>query len=99
MTLSLAAVSSIWVGDSERASADSEVRPGPRPQTLCPYQVKTPQAGPGSEDYLHPPCRFGSHVWGSDAAGSVGHNSQLCAGQFIVHRALLALNVWTFSLA
>ena len=29
---------------------------GPRPQTLCPRQVKTTQAGPGSEDYLHPPC-------------------------------------------
>jgi hypothetical protein len=34
----------------ERASADSEVRPGPRPQTLCPHQIKTTQAGPGSED-------------------------------------------------
>src|SRR6266536_3617575 len=44
-------------GQPARASADSEVRPGPRPQTLRPHQVKTPQAGPRSEDYLHPPCR------------------------------------------
>ena len=29
-----------------RASADSEVRPGPRPPTLCPYYRKTTQAGP-----------------------------------------------------
>src|SRR5215469_14330537 len=28
------------------ASADSEVRPGPRPQTLRPYQAKTSEAGP-----------------------------------------------------
>ena len=42
------------------ATADSEVRPGPRPQTLRPHQVKTPQAGPRSEDYLHPPCRLGA---------------------------------------
>jgi hypothetical protein len=45
-------------GQPDRASADSQVRPGPRPQTLCPHQVKTTQAGPGSEGYLHPPCRF-----------------------------------------
>jgi hypothetical protein len=45
-------------GQPERASADPEVRPGPRPQTLRPHHVKTPQAGPRSEDYLHPPCRI-----------------------------------------
>src|SRR5213082_1057772 len=49
-------------GQPERASADSEVRPGPRPQTLRPHQVKTPQAGPRSEDYPHPPCRIGSQL-------------------------------------
>ena len=31
------------------ASADSEVRPGPRPQTLRPYQAKTPEAGPEAQ--------------------------------------------------
>src|SRR5690348_12936370 len=31
------------------ASADSEVRPGPRPQTLRPYQAKTSEAGPEAQ--------------------------------------------------
>src|SRR5437763_1710587 len=31
------------------ASADSEVRPGPRPQTLRPYQAKTTEAGPEAQ--------------------------------------------------
>src|SRR5215467_4075401 len=39
------------------ASADSEVRPGPRPPTLRPNQPKTTEAGP--EHYPHPPCRIG----------------------------------------
>src|ERR1039458_8590298 len=47
------------------ASADSEVRPGPRPPTLRPHQPKTTQAGPeaekqGQEHYPHPPCRLGT---------------------------------------
>src|SRR5271169_884624 len=33
-------------GQPGRASADSEVRPGPRPPTLRPYSVKTGEAGP-----------------------------------------------------
>src|SRR5271169_7213769 len=33
-------------GQPERASADSEVRPGPRPPTLRPYSVKIGEAGP-----------------------------------------------------
>src|SRR6266481_5370845 len=33
-------------GQPERASADSEVRPGPRPPTLRPHHRKTVQAGP-----------------------------------------------------
>jgi hypothetical protein len=46
------------------ASADSEVRPGPRPPTLRPHQPKTTQAGPeaekqGQKHYPHPPCRIG----------------------------------------
>ena len=32
--------------DSRTASAESEVRPGPRPPTLRPYPVKTGEAGP-----------------------------------------------------
>jgi hypothetical protein len=35
-------------GQPERASADSEVRPGPRPPTLRPHHRKTAQAGPGA---------------------------------------------------
>src|SRR6266852_4931539 len=31
------------------ASADSEVRPGPRPPTLRPYHTKTAEAGPEPE--------------------------------------------------
>ena len=33
-------------GQPERASADSEVRPGPRPPTLRPHHRTTTQAGP-----------------------------------------------------
>src|SRR5262245_30085244 len=33
-------------GQPERASADSEVRPGPRPPTLRPHHRKTTEAGP-----------------------------------------------------
>src|SRR5207248_11191675 len=45
------------------ASADSEVRPGPRPLTLRPHQAKTTQARPeaekqGRKHYPHPPCRL-----------------------------------------
>jgi hypothetical protein len=65
-------------GQPERASADSEVRPGPRPQTLRPHQVKTPQAGPRSEDYLHPPCRIGAHITSDSLVGTDGHNC--CSG-------------------
>src|SRR6266851_5240348 len=51
------------------ASAESEVRPGPRLPTLCPYPVKTGEAGPevqstsslpGRKHYPHPPCRIGA---------------------------------------
>src|SRR6266699_3363067 len=44
------------------ASADSEVRPGPRPPTLRPHQSKPTEAAPeaekqGQKHYPHPPCR------------------------------------------
>jgi hypothetical protein len=44
------------------ASAESEVRPGPRPLTLRPHQAKTREARPeadkqGQKHYPHPPCR------------------------------------------
>src|SRR5690242_11418917 len=39
------------------ASADSEVRPGPRPQTLRPYQAKTTEAGPEAQSTSSLPNR------------------------------------------
>src|SRR5258707_6481531 len=38
------------------ASADSEVRPEPRPLTIPPRQLIAREAGPKA--YPHPPCRF-----------------------------------------
>src|SRR5947207_2014226 len=66
-------------GQPARASADSEVRPGPRPQTLRPHQVKTPQAGPRSEDYPHPPCRFGRGWHHAFRAAGRTHGVGFCA--------------------
>ena len=40
------------------ASADSEVRPGPRLPTLRPHHRKTTEAGPGRKHYPHSPCRL-----------------------------------------
>ena len=53
----------IVIKTARAASADSEVRPGPRPLTLRPHQAKTTQAWPeaekqGLEHYPHPPCRI-----------------------------------------
>jgi hypothetical protein len=42
------------------ASADSEVRPGPRPPTLTPHQGKARRQG--RKHYPHPPAESGSHV-------------------------------------
>src|SRR5258708_18224651 len=38
------------------ASADSEVRPEPRPLTIPPHQINAREAGPRA--YPHPPCRL-----------------------------------------
>ena len=40
------------------ASADSEVRPEPRPLTIPPRQINAGEAGPKA--YPHPPCRLGA---------------------------------------
>ena len=73
------------------ATADSEVRPGPRPQTLRPHQVKTPQAGPRSEDYLHPPCRLRASRISSAANTSDAHINQFCAPPPICPEAITAV--------
>jgi hypothetical protein len=41
------------------APADSEVRPGPRPQTLRPYQAETSEAGPEAQSTSSLPIRRG----------------------------------------
>src|SRR4249920_3235089 len=41
------------------ASAESEVRPGPRLPTLCPYPVKIGEAGPEALPTLSLPNRHG----------------------------------------
>src|ERR1022692_941134 len=41
----------------DAASADSEVRPGPRLQTLRPYQAKTSEAGPEAQSTSSLPTR------------------------------------------
>jgi hypothetical protein len=68
------------------ASADSEVRPGPRPLTLRPNPAKTTQARPEAEKqsqkhYPHPPCRLRAVGSGTDWPGvcaqinRFGHNT------------------------
>ena len=48
----------VVIKTARAASADSEVRPGPRPPTLRPHRGKTTEAGPSREHYPHPPCRL-----------------------------------------
>ena len=67
------------------------VRPGPRPQILRPHQVKTPQAGPRSEDYLHPPCRLRASRISSAATTSDAHINQFCAPPPICPEAITAV--------
>src|SRR5437763_826287 len=51
------------------ASADSEVRPGPRPQTLRPYQAKTTEAGPEAQSTSSLPTRRAPLRLASSCAG------------------------------
>ena len=52
-------------GQPDRASADSEVRPGPRPPTLRPHHHKTTQAGPEALSPSSLPNRDGQLPWSS----------------------------------
>ena len=78
----------VHIKTARAASADSEVRPGPRPPTLRPHQPKTTQAGPEAEKqdqehYPHPPCRFSAAESGTALAGSRVQISQFwpcCVG-------------------
>jgi hypothetical protein len=65
------------------ASADSEVRPGPRPPTLRPHQPKTTEAGPeaekqGGKHYPHPPCRIFVIAKGTETAEISRQIFQFC---------------------
>src|SRR5690348_2223101 len=51
------------------ASADSEVRPGPRPQTLRPYQAKTTEAGPEAQSTSSLPTMSGLWIMASHRPG------------------------------
>jgi hypothetical protein len=72
----------VVIKTARTASADSEVRPGPRPLTLRPHQAKTPQARPEAEKqdqkhYPHPPCRLFAYSSTCPLAGPAAQNSQL----------------------
>ena len=54
------------------ASAESEVRPGPRLPTLRPYPAKTGK--PGRKHYPHPPCRVCT-CWGGGLVMASGARS------------------------
>ena len=50
----------VYLKTARAASADSEVRPGPRPPTLRPHQPKTTEAGPEAEKQgRNAPSRYG----------------------------------------
>jgi len=73
------------------ASADSEVRPGPRPLTLRPHQAKTTQARPeaekqGRKHYPHPPCRIGAGGQPIQLAIADGHIGQFWACPYRLSR-------------
>jgi hypothetical protein len=57
-------------GQPDRASADSEVRPGPRPPTLRPHHRKTAQAGPEALSTVSLPITGGWVVRGSQTRGT-----------------------------
>jgi hypothetical protein len=59
------------------ASADSQVRPEPRPLTILPRPTKTREAGP--EAYPHPPCRLGAPWWGIWLGSSDSRDRQVMA--------------------
>src|SRR5262249_41577034 len=67
------------------ASADSEVRPGPRPPTLRPNQSKTTEAGP--EHSPHPPCRLRAHS--PDSIWEERHAQIICSFWFDAVRVVV----------
>src|SRR5882672_11662366 len=58
-------------GQPERASADSRVRPGPRPPTLRPHHRKTAQAGPEALSTVSLPTMHASLC----SSGDCGHRA------------------------
>src|SRR5262249_49444836 len=77
------------------ASADSEVRPGPRLSAIPPRHLKAGEAGPKA--YPHPPCRVGAAsghaVWlmAERRLVSSGRRSRLRARVTVMHQRRMRL--------
>src|SRR6266487_824822 len=83
------------------ASAESEVRPGPRLPTLRPHHLKTGEAGPealptlslpGRKHYPHSPCRLcAGHPLSAGIVGGVQIHQFWASSALVINRPMARL--------